>query len=77
MSTYYVTTSEGETIKWYLSQPGIFISENIRGATDCRVGRNQLAFIKAIQTKNIEGVQSKLEDEKYLNIDARDEVRIA
>ena len=71
-----MTPSEGETIKWYLSQPGIFISENIRGATDCRVGKNQLALLKAIQTNNMDGVQSVLKNEIYLNIDARDEVSL-
>ncbi len=74
---YAISQNEGEVIKWFLSQPGVFINEQTPlGVRKCRVTINQLDLVATIKKKEVKIVESIIKHEPYLYIDTRDEVRI-
>ncbi len=64
----------GETIQWLLSQPGVFINEQVLGLSSSSLGKKQLELVSSIRERDVAKVESILKEEKYLCVDARNEV---
>ncbi len=65
-----------ETVQFLLAQSGVFINDQIPGLSNCSLGKKQLEFVRAVMDNSLEKVESIIKEEKYLCIDACDEVNV-
>jgi hypothetical protein len=71
---FSISGAEDETIRWFLSQPGVFINEKTPDIMESQVGRNLLGLLTATKQRNLEKLRSILNSAKYVFVDVCDEV---